>query len=145
MGKTLTFILILICAVTLPGCNGEAPQEGVPDADLVGALWTLQSIEVPGEPDILPESDKIFNIQFFKDHRFAGLDNCNAYGGIYALAEDSEIRLDSIVTTLVSCAPPHLGHPYYQTLHIIDSYEIRGNTLRLQFDIGSALKYRYME
>ena len=140
MGKTLTYIFTLVCAVALPGC-----QEELPDADLVGTLWTLESIEVPGEPDVLPEATKVYNIQFFGNDRFNGRDDCNVYGGNYALSGDSGIRLDRIVTTLAGCASPLIGHPYYLSLRVVDAYKISGNTLSLHFDNGSVLKYRYTE
>ena len=144
MKQTLVAALLMGCVIVFAGCSGNPPQE-VPDADLVGTLWTLESIEVPGSPDILPGATKVYNIQFYEDYNLKGQDDCNAYVGIFALAEDSKIKLDSLGTTLVGCGPTEIGHQYYQALHVVDAYEIKGNTLKLHFDIGSALKYRYME
>ncbi len=140
MKQTLIVALQMGFVIALAGC-----QEDVPDADLIGTLWTLQSIEVPGEPDILPGATKVYNIQFFGDYRLKGRDDCNGYSGIYALSGESEIRLDSLGTTYAGCAPPFLGHPYFETLGVVETYGIIGNTLMLRFDIGSVLKYRNME
>ena len=145
MDKPLTYIFTMICAVILTGCNSEAPQEELPDAELVGTLWTLQAIEVAGDPDILPGATKVYNIQFFDDYSVEGRIDCNTHVGFFAFSEDSRIKLDHLVTTLVGCRPPELGYPYYQALRVVVSYEIRGNTLRLYSDMGSALKYRDMD
>ena len=135
-----SFMVIPILMLCLAGC-----QDDVPDAELVGTLWTLQSIEVPGEPDILPEATKVYNIQFIADYRVEGQDDCNTYFGIYTLSDESEIRLDSLLTTLKGCGPSRIGHQYYQALRVVDAYEIRGNTLKLHFDLGSVLQLRFME
>ena len=144
MKQTLVAALLMGYVIAFAGCNGNPPKE-VPNAELVGTLWTLESIEVPGEPDILPGVNKVYSIQFFDDYRLKGGDDCNSIVGIYTLSGESDIRLDSLGTTLVGCAPPFLGHPYFSALHAVDSYDISGNTLRLHFDNGSALKHRNME
>ncbi len=140
MGKPLTYLFTLVCAVALVGC-----QEDVPDAELIGTLWTLQSIELPGEPDVAPEATKVYNIQFFEGYRLKGREDCNGYGGIYALSENFGIRLDSLGISYMLCAPPTLGHPYFETLRVVDSYEITGSTLRLHSENGTVLRYRNME
>ncbi|MCH8837097.1 MAG: hypothetical protein IIA60_04755, partial [Candidatus Marinimicrobia bacterium] len=78
MQKIPYLTLLLGYVIAFAGCNGNPPQE-VPDADLVGTLWTLESIEVPGEPDILPGATKVYNIQFYEDYNLKGQDDCNAY------------------------------------------------------------------
>ena len=138
-------VMMMGYVIGLASCNGEAPQEEMPDAELVGTLWALQAIEVAGEPDILPAATKVYNIRFLEDYRVEGQIDCNTHVGFYALSQDSAIKLDHLVTTLVGCPPPELGYPYYQALQVAVSYEIRGNTLRLHSDMGSALKYRFME
>ncbi len=140
MKQTLIVALQMGFVIALAGC-----QEDVPDADLIGTLWTLQSIEVPGEPDILPGATKVYNIQFFGDYRLKGRDDCNGYSGIYALSGESEIKLGRIVTTLRGCGPSRIGGHYYQALRVVDAHDIIGNTLKLQYDIGSALKYQNLE
>ena len=133
----LVIPILLLCHA---GC-----QEDVPDAELVGTLWTLESIEVPGSPDILPDASKVYNVQFFEDYRLKGRDDCNSIVGIYALSGESEIRLDSLGTTYVGCGPSRIGGQYFPALRGVDSYEISGHTLRLQFDNGSVLEYKDME
>ena len=145
MGKTPYFIFTVICAAVLASCNGSAPQEDVPDAELVGTLWALESIEVAGDPDILPGATKVYNIQFYEDYRIEGIIDCNTYVGIFVLSEEYGIKIDSLGTTLVLCAPGGIGHQYYQALRVVDAYEIRGNTLKLHFDLGSVLQLRFME
>ena len=110
MKQTLVAALLMGCVIVFAGCSGNPPQE-VPDADLVGTLWTLESIEVPGEPDILPEATKVYNIQFIADYRVEGQDDCNTYFGIYTLSDESEIRLDSLLTTLKGCGPSRIRPP----------------------------------
>ena len=147
MRKTLYLIFAVACAAALAGCNSNAPPE-VPDADLVGTLWTLQSIEVPGEPDIIVGSTTTVNIQFSKDNRLEGISFCNAYIGIYVRSENNEISIDSLITTLRGCESAEQSHgeaTYYWALPLVFSYEIEGNKLRLYFDNGPALKYLYVE
>ena len=147
MKKVPYLTLLLGCAIAFAGCNGNPPQE-VPDAELVGTLWTLQSIEVPGEPDILVGSPAIVNIQFSKDNRLEGISFCNAYGSSYTLLEDNRISIGSIGTTKKGCESVEKSYgegTYYWALPLVYSYEIEGNELRFYSDNGTVLKYRNLE
>ena len=57
MKQTRIAAMLMGCVIGLAGC------QDVPDVEFVGTLWTLQSIEVPGEPDIKPEATRVYNIQ----------------------------------------------------------------------------------
>ena len=138
MDKTLTYIFTATCAVALLGC-----QEELPDAGLVGTLWTLEAIEVPGEPDILPGATHVVSIQFSEDNRIEGQIDCNTYSGEYTLTEGDSMEVDMQYITEILCGTSIDGH-YLVGLRAVHSYGIIGNQLRLYFD-ESALKYRYME
>ena len=144
MTKSPHLALLLICAITLADCNGNPPQE-VPDAELVGTLWTLGSIELPGEPAYLVGSSTTVNIQFSEDYRLNGNSFCNSYFGIFTLSENNEMRFDSLGTTLIGCKMLEKDKEYYRALHFVYSYDINGHILRLYYDNGSVLKYGYIK
>ena len=138
MGKPLTFIFTVVCAVALPGCQKE-----LPDADLIGTLWTLESIEVPGEPDILPGAAHVVSIQFSEDNRIEGQIDCNTYSGEYTLTEGDSMEVDMQYITEINCGTSIDRH-YLVGLRAVHSYEIIGNRLQLYSD-DSALQFRNME
>ncbi len=141
MGKPLTYIFTLVCAVALPGC-----QEDVPDADLVGTLWTLEAIEVPGEPDILPNAKWTYPIQFFEDYHFEGGIACNHLVGEYMLTGGGLIQFKNFSATKIYCGESSnsLAEQYGAGLSAVHSYEIIGKKLQLHFN-DSVLKFRNLE
>ena len=107
MGRSLYLIFVVACALALQGCNGGTPpddvQDDVPDADLIGTLWTLQSIEVPEKPDILPGAKWTYPIQFFENYYFEGGIDCNHLGGEYTLDDDNSLLMTNIGATKILC------------------------------------------
>ncbi len=146
MGKTLTFIFTVICVAALTGCSGEAPQDDVPDAELVGTLWTLEAIEVPGEPEILPGATKVYSIQFSEDYLFEGHLDCNTYSGEYASAEGDLMQISIRYITKRGCHDSNksMDERYSAGISAVYSFKIIGNQLWLYFD-DSALKFQKME
>ena len=142
MKKTLHIALLLSCAITFAGCKDNSPPE-VPDAELVGTLWTLESIEVPGEPDFLPVTTQATSLKFLEDYRFEGHLDCNSYYGNYTLTDGDSIQVDIQFITEMLCGTSNDGN-YLVHIRAVDSYGIIGNQLRLQYN-NSVLKYRYME
>lgn len=141
-------LVIQILLLSLAGCQEEERVADVPDAELKNTLWVLESMEVPGERDILVGSTATVNIQFSKDNRLKGISFCNAYGSSYTLLEDNKISIGSIGTTKKGCESEEKHHAedtYYWALPLVYSYEIEGNVLRLYYDSGSVLKYRNLE
>jgi len=149
----LAFLLTGII-IAFAGCKDNSPQE--PDAELVGTLWTLESIDVPGEPNILSRTTKAIAIQFLEDsrlegyldcnsyYRFEGYIDCNSYCGIYTLTDGDSLRLDMQYMTKIGCGFKSIGEPHSAGLSAVYSYEINGNRLRIYFD-DSILKFRYVE
>ena len=136
-----SFMVIPILMLCLAGC-----QDDVPDAELVGTLWTLQSIEVPGEPDIKPEATRVYNIQFFGDNRIEGWIDCNFYGGAYTLTEGDSMLVDIHFITERGCGESDnsIAVQLLGEFRAVYSFGIIGNQLRLYFD-NSVLKFRNVE
>jgi len=150
MRKTLYFIFIVTFAAALSGCNGEAPQEEpqeeVHDAELMGTLWTLEAIEVPGEPDIRPEATKVYSIQFSEEYNIEGQFDCNSYGGAYTLTEGNSMQVEIQFITEMACSESvkSIDDRLLGDYRAVHSYEIVGNRLQLHFD-DSVLKFRNLE
>lgn len=136
MKQILVAVLLMGCVIALAGCRGT-PQE-VPDAELMNTLWVLESIEVPGEPDILPDANKIFSIHFFEDFHLSGMNDCNEYFGIFTISNENLLNIDSLLTTLMGCGES-IDQEYYYTLHFVNSYEIINNMLRIYFDENNSV------
>ena len=121
------------------------PRE-VPDAELMGTLWTLESIEVPGEIAILPERTKTFCIQFFEDNRIEGQIDCNSYGGAYTLTAGDSIQFDHLWITEMGCGESSnsIAEQNQAGLLTVHSYRIYGDQLRLYFE-DSVIKFRNVE
>ncbi len=146
MKQTLVAALLMGYVIAFAGCNGNPPQE-VPDAELMGTLWTLKSIEVPGAPAILPDAKWTYPIQFFEDNRIEGGIACNHLDGEYMLTAGDSIRFKNLGATKLGCGESgnnSIENRLLMDLGAVHSYEIIGNQLLLYFD-DSALKFRYME
>lgn len=145
MDKRITLIFTLICAATLAGCNGAAPQD-VPDAELVGTLWTLESIKVPGEPIFISGSPPATAvIRFAEDSKLEGGAFCNTYGASYQITDDGEINIEVTFRTKILCSLSAKEEHYYQALDLANSYDIEGNVITLYYGSISVLKFRNME
>ena len=145
MRKMLLFAPLLAGTIALAGCQ-EEPVADLPDADLGGTLWTLQSLDVPGSPALLPDVAKIFSIQFFEDYHFEGDIDCNLLDGEYMLFRGDSIRFKDVRSTRINCreSSNSLAQQYQTGISAVHSYKITGNRLQLFFD-DSVLKYRNLE
>ena len=145
MKQTLVSVMLMGYVIAFAGCSGNTHQE-VPDAELVGTLWTLESIEVPGEPDISPDAKWTYPIQFFEDFHFEGGIACNHLVGEYMLSAGDSIRFNNFVATKLGCGESSnsLAEQYGASLSAVHSYKITGSQLRLRYD-NSVLKYRHVE
>lgn len=145
MKQTLFSALLIGYVIALAGCNGNPPQE-VPDAELVGTLWTLESIEVPGEPDILPRDTKIYSIQFYDDYRIEGQIDCNVYSGEYTTSEGDSMQVNIHGMSYLGCrdSDKSIENRLLGDFRAVHSFGIIGNRLQLHFD-DSVLKFRNLE
>ena len=145
MKQKLVAALLMGYVIAFAGCSGNPPQD-VPDAELMGTLWTLESIEVAGEPDISPDAKWTYPIQFFEDYHFEGGIACNHLVGEYMLTAGDSIRFKNFVATKVGCGESSnsLAEQYGASLSAVHSYKITGNQFRLFFN-DSVLKYRNLE
>ena len=145
MKQTLVAALLMVYVIAFAGCQ-EEPVADLPDADLGGTLWTLQFLDVPAEPDIQPDANKTFNIQFFEDYHLEAWVDCNKLYAEYALTAADLIQFDNLLITELNCpeSSNSLAQQYLEGLRTVDSYGIIGNRLRLHFD-DSVLKFRSVE
>ena len=145
MKTTLVSVLLMGYVITFAGCNSNPPRE-VPDAELMGTLWTLESIEVPGEPAIPPDDKWTYPIQFFEDYHFEGGIACNHFNGEYMLTAKDSIRFKNLGATKIYCGESGnaIENRLLMDFGAVHSYEIIGTQLRLYFD-DSILKYRNVE
>ena len=145
MKRITAIIPLILVSLNFTGCEGEASQD-VPDADLLGTLWTLQSIEVPGEPGIQPNVGKNFSIQFFEDNQIEGHINCNTYKGEYAQPTIDSMKIIIQEITEVNCADSDkaVESRLLEDISSVHSYGIIKNRLQLHFD-SSVLNFQMLE
>ena len=137
--KRLTFIIPLILSLlALTDCY----RADLPDSELVGTLWTLESIDDPAAPIYRVESGATVNIRFSEELRVQGINFCNSYFAAYDLGLDGEIKIELGGTTLVYCDTGGKEADYFQALPLVHSYNIDGPVLRLYYDDDSVLLYR---
>ncbi len=144
MRQILVAALLLGYVIALAGCKDNSPQ--VPDTELMNTLWTLESIELPGSPDIHPGSKWTYPIQFFEDNRIEGGIDCNHLDGEYMLTAGDSIQFKNLSVTRIGCrdSSASLVRQYHIGLMAVHSYEITGNRLRLYFN-DSVIKYKNVD
>ena len=136
MKQTLVAALLMGYVIAFAGCNGNPPQE-VPDAELVGTVWMLQSIEDQGTT-IKIESNKVYSIHLSEDNNFAGTADCNEYFGTYNISNEDSLDLVPLGITYKGCGES-IHEYYYYSLQFIHSYQINNNILRLYYDENNSV------
>ena len=92
--------------------------------------WKL--IELNGKK-VKQKGKKDFFIQLnSKDGRFHGFAGCNNFNGNYAMPKSFEISFSNIASTKMACHSMDLESKLMETLAEVDSYNIKGNILRLK-------------
>lgn len=79
-------------------------QVAVPDRDLTGTTWQLDSITSAGAVGSIP-SGVTSTIEFDSDGQVLANLGCNSAGGSYRLRGDV-VTIGSLATTLMACQPP---------------------------------------
>ena len=135
--KIFAFLLIIIPSVK---CNSskknitdtnDAMTSKKTDATLTGTYWKL--IELKGKPvGITPVDNKEIHIKFILEgNKVEGFGGCNGFGGKYMTANDFNISITNIISTMIAC--PDLGteNELFNVLKTPDNYYVKGDTLFL--------------
>lgn len=137
MKQILVTALLMGYVIALAGCKDNSPQ--VPDAELVGTLWTLDSVEPVGATAIKPDPTRTYTIQFFADSTFVGVVDCDDLFGQYWSQDGFINKFGTGGVTRRGCAEAVPSVDEYYPLGILNSgsikYEISGNMLALHLDV----------
>jgi heat shock protein HslJ len=128
-------ILILPCIVCSgPNRNEDLDMSNI-NISLTGRLWRLEHYEPEGGGVYIPDSSEIYTLEFSEDLTLIGDYECNACFGNYELGPDSGISLSIVCSDMACDTRPEnpLNIYYLPSLYGVDSYEIRGNQLRLHY------------
>ena len=138
MYKTLLIaavsLMLIGCAPTSEPTITNTVQEQS-SQKLEGPTWQLVSFGLTRMA--VPKGASIT----FKDGQYNGNGGCNGVGGNYKLNADSLI-LSAGFSTMMACPELNLEHKYMQVLERVDSYKIEGDTLDLETDGRSVLRFK---
>lgn len=130
-------VIVAACATaTVPTPAGNVADE------LLGVTWLLQTIgpAEDGQPTI-PGSE--VTLKFENDGTLNGHGGCNGFGGEYEAAANGSLTITNVFSTLMACADDlqtAQESTYFQALHDSESYELEGDSLRINY-LGGVLVF----
>lgn len=132
---TLGAILILLA---LSGCGIGGNSAAGSEADLSGTSWTLESY---GGKSLLDETAMTAR---FLLGEITGTTSCNQYFGAYQ-AKGDQLTIEDLGWTEMACLNPEgimeQERDIMALLSDTASYELEGDTLRLQTSTGEVLNF----
>ena len=109
-----------------------------PNAELVGPLWTLESVVPEGASAIKPDPTRTYTLQFFADSTYFGVGDCEDLFGQFWPENGIIARFGDGGVTRRGCdeATPSIEqyYPYGFFYSIRPSYEIDGTKLELHLE-----------
>jgi heat shock protein HslJ len=113
---------MLVAGLALTSCADSVTSP----SDVMGGVWTLQSMQVAGEDPFVPAEPDRFTVEFAADGQIAVVADCNQCGGRYTV-EDGTLTVTDLACTLVACATPE-GEQFAALIDGTSSLESEGSS-----------------
>ena len=110
--------------------NETISENNEPEISIIGIKWKL--VELMGNTvNIKSVHGKEPFLQLNADGRMAAYAGCNSMMGGYELKEGNRISFSNIGATMMACENMEVEKIFSEILSKTDSYEVKGNSLRL--------------
>jgi heat shock protein HslJ len=109
-----------------------------PPAALTQPTWTLTTLVVDGQEQLLSSSRAATLHVGAHDGQISGSGGCNGYGGSYTL-HGSQLQIGELRSTAMACLDPVVSAQeshYLQALSRVATYRLEGNMLTLSGESG---------
>lgn len=140
-------VVAMLAVVFLSACSthdGKSATGDMDDNALKGTSWKLVSFQSMDDSEglAIPESGRVYTLQFGADGQLAMQLDCNrgsaSYESVSASPTTGSLTIGPVAATRALCPPEDIGELLAQQLSYVASYMLRDNHLflSLQMDGG---------
>lgn len=95
--------------------------------------WKLVAMH-EADKTILPKSGRVHSIEFGRDNRVSGKNDCNRYFGKCSVKKGNWLNFNSpFGSTLMFCMSGSLDFKFFESLKLAKGFEVKGNRLRIYY------------
>ena len=105
--------------------------------------WKLVAMHEP-DKSIFPKSGRIHSIEFGRDGRVGGRNDCNRYFGKCSIEKGNWLNFNTpFGSTLMFCMSGSLDFKFFEALKLAKGYEVEGMKLRIYYgkEVNSTMEF----
>ena len=130
LGGLRTALAVLAGALPMLSCSDEVTGP----SDLGGGPWKLESMELAGGSEFVPDDPDRFTVEFRADGQLGVVADCNQCGGTYSVSAGT-LGVPALACTLIACPAPE-GSQFASLIDGTSSIERDGEELEIESSEG---------
>lgn len=134
MKKSAALGLLLGIAILTAGCGDD---DATSPSAVIGGVWKLQSLEIPGRGLVPIPVPANYTIEFKDGGLVAIKADCNSCSGTYSISGQS-MKITASACTTAFCGSASLDTAFLAVLNNANTFEASGNDLTINSPQGVA-------